>query len=251
MKKVILLATLLLFSITWVGCNDNDDDPKPVTAKTTLSMSFKTTAAGNVININDTFPDFLGRSTALQTFKYYLSNIQLLDANQNSHLFKNVLLVDYNNHSTTFSAEVPAGNYQQIKIGIGLDAEQNASDPANFENTHPLATSQNTYWSWAAKYKFIQIDGKTDLNGDGSLEQLFGYHTGLDTMYATTTIDHAFEVKAQQNTHLSFRLDMNEVFSKNDTVDCAIEPSWHGNTATASIAFRLTTNFVSSLKIEP
>jgi hypothetical protein len=252
MKKSLLICAFALASITlWTGCNDNDDDPKPSEAKTTITMEFAAKVDGNNLLLNDTFSDYLGRPTSVETFKYYLSNIYLIDASLNKTLIKDVLLVDHSKGATSFTVEVPAKAYQQIEIGIGLNASQNASDPAGFEDSHPLSTAQNTYWSWAAKYKFIQIDGKTDTDNNGSLEQLFGYHTGLDTMYTTLTIDYNLQAIAQQNTGLGFEVDINEIFSKVDTVDCAIEPSWHGNTATASIAFRLTENFKQSLAIEP
>ena len=54
----------------------------------------------------------------------------------------------------------------------------NASDPSDFDSSHPLSIANNTYWSWASKYKFFMLEGRVDSQSDG-IDATFSYHSGL------------------------------------------------------------------------
>lgn len=243
-KYFIPLFLIAIFS----GCSDDDDDTIDP-SETTVTMQFNATLNGEEFTVNEEYFDFANRKSVVESLLFYVSNIKLIDLNNEEIDFKDVALIDFGKDETTIKATAEPGNYIGIKMGIGLDEVLNASDHSTFPDTHPLSTIKNMYWSWTQKYKFIVIDGKTDVDGDDFLDP-FSFHTGLDTLYKTTQISHGFEVMQDKNKFLRIDFDVADLFVGRDTVDVALENSWHGNTQTAYIAFRITDNLISSLHID-
>lgn len=55
---------------------------------------------------------------------------------------------------------VPAREYRAIRFAVGLDAETNAADPAQYGAEHPLNPNLNgLHWSWQGGYIFMALEG--------------------------------------------------------------------------------------------
>ena len=252
MKNSIKIAVLLLAPlVVFQGCKDDDDTgAKPKDPVTTLTLHFEGTVGNEPLEMEKEYFDYANRKFELSMLSFYLSNIYLVDANQNAAFVKDVALVEFSENKRAVELKVKPGTYSGLRMGIGLDAVQNASDPSTFPADHPLSFYQGTYWDWAAKYKFIQLEGRADLYGNDTLYP-FGYHTGLDTMYRTKVISHDFAVQSGEKADIFLTLDINDIFTKEDTVNILVEPNWHGSTSTAHIGIRISDNFVSSLEVRP
>ncbi len=63
---------------------------------------------------------------------------------------------------------VPPGRYRALRFSVGLDAEQNAADPAVFPAGHALNPAVNRlHWSWQGGYVFLAVEGHYRIRGGG------------------------------------------------------------------------------------
>ena len=250
MKKFKYYIIPIFISLVVFACNDDDDDTNPdPTSQTTLTFDFQAKVGDQDLVINEVYDDYLGRKHIYELFKFYVSNLSLIDLTDEPVLVKDVALIDFNEGNATVQVEVVPGSYKGISMGIGLDPSTNASDPNTFPDTHPLASARLTYWSWADMYKFIMLEGKVDSDSDDSLDVIFNYHTGLDTNYRVVNFDKDLSIVNGQKSKLNFVIDMNDIFTKSDTLNYIFQSSWHGNPATADVSIRLSDNFAAGLKL--
>lgn len=205
--------------------------------------------SGNNFSLNQVINDQLGRAIKIELLKFYISNVHLHFMQGGTVKIEDVLLINFNQSAgVEFLIKAPIGTYNGISFGLGLDTQQNASDPSTFPATHPLSVLQNTYWTWATKYRFIMLDGKGDGNGDGNLNDLFSYHAGDDLLYNTLQFNTAsFQVKTKQISTLEIKLDIDKVFfGSNGILDFVTESSTH---ATNPTAFKFAGNFADALSV--
>lgn len=227
----ILLSVLLLSGI-W-ACKDDSDEPQdctPTADEGTVQMVFTPMANGSEINLFEEYTDPTGRTLRAELLKFYVSNVRLTTENGTSNLLKDVELLDFQGGGTnTISGTIPTGSYSDISFGLGLDEDKNATEPSIYPSDHPMSVSQNTHWGTWSKYKFLMIEGKADLNNMGSLNDIFNYHTGFDTCYRVNQYNTTIMVNKGQTTTLNFTFDLNAIFFGVDTLDMAVENSWHGS----------------------
>ena len=144
----------------------------------------------------------------------------------------------------------PIGDYTGISMGIGLDSIQNNLEPTSFPSEHPLSADQNTWWSAWDKYRFVMIEGRIDGDSSGTLDDIFGYHTGHDICYREKEFTKNFSITTNSKTQLNFTIEMNDLFFGDDTLDVYTEPTFHGEMEIIDRAIRLSDNFSKGLKIE-
>ncbi|MBK9192232.1 MAG: hypothetical protein IPM77_12370 [Crocinitomicaceae bacterium] len=115
--------------------------------------------------------------------------------------------------SGSMSVKVPAGNYTSLKFGIGVPQEMNEADPSEYnEADHPLSTTQNTYWGMNSMYRFVMIDGKYDLTGDGTDDGSFSYHTGYNDCYREKEFVMDFDFQRKENYTYNLMIDLSKLF---------------------------------------
>jgi len=93
---------------------------------------------------------------------------------------------------------------------VGVDSLNNAMDPTSFDVDHPLSSANDMYWSWATKYRFLRIDGRSNASGTlGTDDILLAWHTGKDELYRCVdlTSQLAGSIKGGDHLILEFELD--------------------------------------------
>ena len=83
--------------------------------------------------------------------------------------------------------DVPSGTYKAIRFHVGVDARENATDPATRGPDHPLNPRINgLHWSWQGGYIFLALEG----NWRGADGQTKGYafHLGGDAFRTEVTL---------------------------------------------------------------
>lgn len=220
-------------------------------------MIFNATTNGQPLELLKNFKDPLGRTMQVELLKFYVSNV-FVSFNGASTLLKKaalVILVDPNVTDTTkkhneIALKIPYGNYDRITFSVGLDVVQNAGDPTKYPSAHPLSINQNTYWDAWGKYKFFMIEGKGDWDGDGTLTNIYGYHTGFDECYRSISFEKMLTLDAtNSNETLNVNFEVNDVFFGKDTLDMKLHPSWHGDINTIETAFIISDNFQEGLRL--
>jgi hypothetical protein len=253
MKSKSSYILLLILSVYFTSCEKKLKEPKgsgnassiPALVKLKASFNYE----GNALLLNQVVNDQLGRAIKIELFKFYLSNIYLHSTNGGTVKVEDVLLFNFNNSTNTeFLLKTSVGNYNAISFGIGLDAQQNTSDPSTFAASHPLSVLQNTYWTWATKYRFIMLDGKGDGNNDSNLDDLFSYHAGDDLLYSIAQFNlSTFQVKSNAISTIEIKIDLDKVFfGINGTIDFVSESSTHSTNPTA---FKFAGNFADALSV--
>ena len=161
------------------NCSDSTSD------KTTLVLYFNTLVKNEQFVLNDSlYDDYLDRKYRVELLKFYLSNILLEREDGLLDSISDVFLVDHaSDDPFLIETIIDTGKYVSIHFGVGLDSLMNASDPSNFQSSHPLSIAQNTYWNWASKYKFFMLEGRVDTIDALSPDFIFSYHSGFDDLY--------------------------------------------------------------------
>ena len=188
MKNFKFPVVLICFVFLFNACKK---EPLKHKCKTgSLHVSFNTLVNGEQFVLNDTlYEDYLGRKYRVELLKFYLSNWALEKQDGSMVSFGTVNLVDYSSENTLkIDAVIDTGLYVNLHFGVGLDSLTNASDPADFESSNPLSIAQNTYWSWASRYKFFMLNGRVDTLGGQNPDVIFSYHSGFDTLYREITV---------------------------------------------------------------
>lgn len=253
MKNLFFFSSFSLF-LLFISCNNKAKAPTgsgnisaiPANVKIKTSLW----SAGMPLTLNQTATDTWGRDFRLELLKYYLSDITLYPNVGDPLLLKDVLLFNFDNQQgREFIIPTSTGTYGGISFGIGLNPQQNAADPATYPPSHPLSVMQNTYWTWATKYRFIMIDGKGDSNGDGTFDVLFSYHAGDDLLYETVYFPLT-NVSLTHNTLpiIEIKIDIDTFFDgPNDSIDFVTETATH---STNPLAFKVAANFKEAISID-
>ena len=110
----------------------------------------------------------MGEEVEIDRLEYYISMFTIVhDGGQETSIEGAYVLAD------AFVDEVhPLGevsgveNVEGLKFNVGIDAENNHADPAQWPANHPLAPQvPSMHWGWAGGYRFIALEGGAGING--------------------------------------------------------------------------------------
>jgi len=240
------IVTLLLLSLN--SCVK--DEPKnPHNCAAPLVIEFSSAIANQPLELQNTlYSDYLGRNYKVELLKFYLSNWALEKENGELISIDQINLLDFSLEGRqNLETEIDTGTYVNLHFGVGLDSLTNSSDPADFENTHPLSISQNTYWTWATKYKFFMLEGRVDATGEEDPNQIFSYHTGDNTSYREISIPLNNLYLDSTGDSLRLQLDLDKLINGDfGTIDFVSTPNSH---SLDEISEKISNNLVSSFSI--
>ena len=176
-------------------------------------------------------------------FYFYLSEVELLKADGTATKVEEVILHNFKNPQTLTNI-IEKGDYTQIRYNLGLTTELNESDPSTFEANHPLSDAQFMHWGWAAKYKYIKVEGKVDEEDISVLNNSFAYHTGDDGSDRSITQDLNVTIGENgEKLALEFQVDLDKVFAGVDMIE---DNTSH---AITPIAIQIHDNFVEAIEV--
>ncbi len=89
---------------------------------------------------------------------------------------------------------LPAGDYDRLRFNIGVPAEQNLRNPAQWDAMHPLNPTVNgLHWNWQGGYVFLALEGKWN-SPSRNCEKLAGMRDAginrLDANLTATGLSH-------------------------------------------------------------
>lgn len=224
MSKHKYLIFILLSLMLFVAC-DKDD-----CSHAQLNLSFSTKINQDQLVLNDVlYDDYTGRKFRVELLKFYFSNCILEKQDGTLVPLIDVTLVDYASTSPlSIDIDIETGNYINLHFAVGLDSLMNASDPSDFQSSHPLSIANNTYWSWASKYKFFMLEGRVDSQSDGITDATFSYHSGFNNFYREITIPlNDFNITSNgKDMLLELNLD-SVLYGESGILDFVNEPNAH------------------------
>lgn len=234
MKNIGIILFCLLFLLQACG------DKNPCWDGKNLLLNVKGTINNQDFALNQAFENVDGETVDFSSARFYLSNISLIKDDFTEVDVTDVLLRDFT-FEETHDFDIPAGTYQSIKMGIGLNPEQNAQDPAIFDAEHPMSYNQNTYWTWSTQYKFVMLEGNIEKEG---ASKTFSYHTGTDTLYRTIELPQIFTLYDDKRTQVDLNIDFDRVFQN---INMFEENFTHTTPATFNLSYKLTQNFKEAI----
>lgn len=228
-------------------CCEYDMTPKNFDGSLKLQFNLKNYLLS--VNANDTLTDYLSRKYMVQDMVMYLSDIALVDAFSNEVPLRDIALVDfYSTENTSITVDsILQGSYSGIKFGIGVDSALNATGPAAWPFLHPLGQSNGAYHWGAKKYVFVRFGGRADLDSNGSMEQLFVYHTGTDSLYRKIEFNTPIVIVKGEETVIDLNINLDKIWvNGTDTIDITTEFTTH-TTPGDPLAKKFTDQFKNAL----
>jgi hypothetical protein len=183
LKNFLLLS---FFSLALISCSKDDDSPVANHITLHFDNTFKNTtivlgeASSSTATVNTSAE---GQVHHFSELKYVISNIRLIKADGNeipyhiNDLDKGATVVNHSKPQTLdyVLSNIPAGEYRQIKFGLGVKPELNALDQTKFPKFYAEAGANDTemMWEWGTGYRFTKLEGFYDTNN-----KAMSIHTG-------------------------------------------------------------------------
>ncbi len=245
----------LLLPLAFAGCrNDDEVEPTPTPDPTTGTLRLVVIPKweGGPFAMNTVYHNVNDYRVKVDGIKFYLGDVRLLTGTS-SALAKDIDYFDLQNGTVTKEWAVQPGTWTGMHIGFGVPQALNDADPIVYPPGHPLDLANATYWGWAQAYRFLQFDGRYDLdpNGTAAPASPFSMHTGLNACYTEFNLDlgSGVTITAGNTTTLTLDLAVDRFFyTETDTLDLSTENQTHGTNM--PLAVELTTNAIHSFSVE-
>ncbi len=140
-----------------------------------IEIRFSNFANDKIISPDSTFINSFEESYTIQRFKYYITNIELLNtkANKRYAVPESYFLVDESDEpSKTIAISAPKENYDAISFLLGVDSLHNVSGA----QTGALDPMNGMFWTWNSGYVSIKMEGKSPASN--LPQHLIEYHLG-------------------------------------------------------------------------
>jgi hypothetical protein len=251
----ILRVGVLLFMVTATtlfinSCKEEDPTIPSGTGDNSIEVVFKATANGNDFNLNDSFDlTAEGFSYTFSLFKFYVSQVRLVKDDNSELVLKAIDMIDFRTDAPnlSFKVNVPAGNYKEIKMGIGVDSASNVQDPSTYPSSHPLALSKGTYWDMGTQYRFFLMEGRLDTTQNDSFDIPFVVHTGTNALYREKTFAKTLAFTKGDNKTVTFEIDVDALLSNINFKQNHVSHTMGGG---FDLAEKVTDNLLGSISIE-
>ena len=183
MKRLLLY---LLVVMGWLLSGCQKEVTKDETASLKIAISH---LAGNApLSLNTAYTNAFGESLTLTKYKYYLSNIALIDERDNKHFIpESYFLVDEGQEaSKTLFAQAPVGTFKAISFLIGVDSIRNVSGA----QAGVLDPYHDMFWTWNTGYIMAKLEGTSPQSGqvNNKVEYHIGGFKGENNVLRTITL---------------------------------------------------------------
>src|SRR5690606_4613976 len=123
-------------------------------------------------------------SLKINRLNYIISNVMLIKEDGTEYTYPKeesyFVISAEGNLLTAHLENVPAGDYTQLKFGIGVDEQRYLQGETAQQSFWDLATEYSLTWTWSTGYRFINFEGTyTSSEVDG--EKTFQVHQGSNT----------------------------------------------------------------------
>ena len=226
MKKITLLLFLTTILLTNISC-----DPEPVLEDVTdVELTFKGKFGDQTFLINDESLTYNNMNIRYDQFNFYISNVVLVRETTSGQEETELLEIDFVDLSFTSSEltdaqigyninvkNVPVGEYDGIKIGLGVPADLNKNSWGDFGEGHPLRKVGHHWAAWES-FIFSKTEASLDVDNDGGFVHKLSFHTGDDRAYRTKYIAKQIDLTKDEITNLTLEVDVKEMFNSIDII---------------------------------
>lgn len=243
MKKFLALLIVVVGLAGYKGCKEKDTGNFTVNLQGFVGSS-------PLSFVNSIYTDSISKEFYFSKLKFFLAHVKLVRMDNTEVEIADAVYFDYSdNNRNSFSADVDAGTYKGIKFNVGLDAQQNSTNPDDYGSDEALGPHDDMYWSWL-KHRFIVLEGVADTAGNnfnGGVVSL-GYHVGTDTCYKSVSLlGSDFTVNAGEKKSVALNLDLLKIFKNaSNPIDMFKTPGTQSESADLHVALKFTDRFCES-----
>ena len=192
MDRNISLLLIGLLCVGLAACGDETEEPVEA-GDQAVTLNFKGTVGDRDFACGQSYTGIgtSGSELTLHDFRLYIHGVRLVTASgqevpvaldqASPFQFEDVVLLDFEDATgpcangtaeinTEVTGTVPAGQYAGVRFTLGVPFELNHGDATLAPSPLNLTTM---FWSWAAGYKFMRVDGVSTGLQDG-----LRYHLG-------------------------------------------------------------------------
>lgn len=246
-----ILFTGLGAGLFFASCKKDEVTPTPELAD--VSLEFEYTVGDEAMVLGEVY-EINGTAVQFDLVNFYVGGIGLVNEMGEKVQFENKYLLvkaNQNQNQNRYQyqlGQVNAGHYDTLQFFVGVGPTENSQTEADFTNRpadDPLAVQNpSMHWSWASGYRFIRIDGLTDVDGDGTPETLMEYHLGTDPFLINLQYGMHKDLDAGAN---QYRLQLN-LAQVLEGVDMKQEYGTH-TMDNMMLAQRIRNNFANALQL--
>lgn len=209
---LLILASLVVFS-----CKEDDDAAEPCDTSSEVNLTIRLQYNGEDVEFFKDYTNTQNNTFSFSTFKLYLSDIQLIDEDDNVTEVSEIALFDFDNSipanmKNTLSFEADWGNYKAVNFGLGVKSSLNDEDPATYDLDHPLSLNNLMYWSWSTQYKFVMAEGNVETNS-------WLVHPGTNDLYIADISVVKDMMVDKDNPNMELIINFNKVLDGATTID--------------------------------
>ncbi|MAN28333.1 MULTISPECIES: MbnP family protein [Mesonia] len=223
MKNIALKITALAMAISvFTSCSDDDDAAgKDLTGENSVSLEFDNSMNGDDLLLGaSTYTNSNGESLVVNRLNYVVSNFVLIDEDGNEFVYPkddSYFVISEEEEMTEISlTNIPAGNYTQLKFGVGVDQEKYLQGAEGQGDFLQIAEETNMMWSWQAGYKFLNFEGtftSPTVTEATNFQIHMGSHGSALDNYKEVTVDLPSTAIVSENMSplMHFQVDANKI----------------------------------------
>jgi hypothetical protein len=141
-----------------------------------LNLNFNAVVDAVPLEYGKTYYNLFLEPYSVKTFKYYISDLELLN-NDSDKVYKvavdNYFLIDESAAATsTIAVKAPSNKYDHIAFTIGVDSIRNVSGA----QTGALDPGNGMFWTWNSGYIMAKLEGNSPLSTE--VDNRIQYHIG-------------------------------------------------------------------------
>lgn len=187
------IAIAMVAALALTSCSN--DDENPTTGDGNLKLEFDNVYGDADFAFNTPYTNSNGEVIKASNAIYIVSNIVLTKTDGSTYTVpksESYFFINESNLSSTIInlPNIPAGNYNKVSFGIGVDEEQFNAGADGQGDMWTNAQALGMTWSWAAGYKFVKFEGTvTSATHTDANYRVHTGKTGSVYNYASVTLD--------------------------------------------------------------
>jgi hypothetical protein len=248
LKKTAVISLLVL--TFFASCKRKDkEECTHASAEGTCKIQLNHVVGAEDFQFNTDFSDDFGNDFQFSRADWYFRVAGFVENDSTEIVLRDgYFKIDPSVLECNYGA-VPAGALSKLTWGLGVDSVLNHGDPNTYSFGDALANqSPSMHWSWSSGYIFCVLEGRVDIDGNGSYDsgELFALHVGADANYRD---GNALQVDASVPNNGEVIIPLNVDYAEFiDGIDLSADNSTH-TMDNMPLAVRIANNFVKVLKL--
>ncbi len=201
-----------------------------------VNIFFHHKAGEKDFHLGENYENAFGENFVARNFKYYVSNIQLLDENGNytKAASGSFLIDEADSGSKHLVLSMPKNSYKKIKFLCGVDSIVNTSGV----QTGSLDPALGMFWTWNSGYIFAKLEGRSTTSKAPG--HYFTYHIGgyKDGESAVRIIELDLDKNSSINIHII--ADVQKWFNGQSQIKISDSPVCH---SPGELAMKIADNY--------